>query len=116
MILKLTMTTTTTTMTTVTTTTTMTMPPPPPTTTTTIIQAERISAAVSQNILFSSLDDEQRQTVVDAMFEVTKTSGEYVINQGDAGDNFYIIDQGNCEAHFLSAAVPLLWRWLLLRR
>lgn len=31
------------------------------------------------------------QDVLDAMFEKTVNAGEYVIKQGDDGDNFYVI-------------------------
>lgn len=34
---------------------------------------------------------EQMQDVLDAMFEKTVKAGEYVIKQGDDGDNFYVI-------------------------
>uniref|UniRef100_A0A670YZ42 Protein kinase cAMP-dependent type II regulatory subunit beta n=1 Tax=Pseudonaja textilis TaxID=8673 RepID=A0A670YZ42_PSETE len=33
--------------------------------------------------------------VLDAMFEKLVEGGEHVIDQGDDGDNFYVIDQGN---------------------
>lgn len=33
------------------------------------------------------------QDVLDAMFEKTVDSGDYVIRQGDDGDNFYVIDR-----------------------
>ena len=36
---------------------------------------------------------EQMQEVLDAMFERTVDSGDYVIRQGDDGDNFYVIDR-----------------------
>ena len=34
------------------------------------------------------------QDVIDAMFEKSVKPGEYVIHQGDDGDNFYVIDHG----------------------
>ena len=36
---------------------------------------------------------EQMQDVLDAMFEKTVQTGEYVIKQGDDGDNFYVIER-----------------------
>lgn len=36
---------------------------------------------------------DQVQDVLDAMFEKTVDSGDYVIRQGDDGDNFYVIDR-----------------------
>lgn len=32
------------------------------------------------------------QEVIDAMFERKVTAGEYVIKQGEDGDNFYVIE------------------------
>ena len=39
------------------------------------------------------LPQDQVQDVLDAMFEKTVESGDYVIRQGDDGDNFYVIDR-----------------------
>jgi len=57
-------------------------------------QRHRLSEAVKNIFLFRSLDPEQMQEVLDAMFERTVDSGDYVIRQGDDGDNFYVIDSG----------------------
>lgn len=58
------------------------------------LQRHRLSEAVKNILLFRSLDPEQMQEVLDAMFERTVSSGDYVIRQGDDGDNFYVIDSG----------------------
>mmetsp|Transcript_41211 Transcript_41211/g.66831 ORF Transcript_41211/g.66831 Transcript_41211/m.66831 type:complete len:339 (+) Transcript_41211:63-1079(+) len=55
---------------------------------------DRIAEAIKSNILFQSLDDEQKKEIIDAIFEVPKKSGDVVIKQGDEGDNFYIIENG----------------------
>ncbi|KAL3865833.1 hypothetical protein ACJMK2_043183 [Sinanodonta woodiana] len=57
-------------------------------------QRERLTEAVSGILLFRSLEQEQMQDVLDAMFETSVSPGEYVIRQGDDGDNFYVIDHG----------------------
>ncbi|XP_064653243.1 cAMP-dependent protein kinase type II regulatory subunit-like [Lineus longissimus] len=57
-------------------------------------QRERLLEAVGGILLFRSLDPDQMQDVLDAMFEKRATPGEHVIEQGDDGDNFYVIDQG----------------------
>jgi cAMP-dependent protein kinase regulator len=57
-------------------------------------QRERLSEAVGGILLFKSLELEQMQEVIDAMFEKTVEPGEHVIEQGDDGDNFYVIDKG----------------------
>lgn len=55
-------------------------------------QRANLSAAVKNILLFRSLDNDQIQEVIDCMFEVHVQAGENVINQGDDGDNFYVIE------------------------
>ncbi|XP_035675649.1 cAMP-dependent protein kinase type II regulatory subunit-like isoform X1 [Branchiostoma floridae] len=57
-------------------------------------QRTRLAQAVGNILLFKSLDPEQMQEVLDAMFERKVTPDEHVIDQGDDGDNFYVIDSG----------------------
>ncbi|KAK0054041.1 cAMP-dependent protein kinase type II regulatory subunit [Biomphalaria pfeifferi] len=57
-------------------------------------QRERLTKTVSGILLFRSLEPEQTQQVIDAMFEKKVSPGETVIRQGDDGDNFYVIDNG----------------------
>ncbi|KAH3840449.1 cAMP-dependent protein kinase type II regulatory subunit-like [Dreissena polymorpha] len=57
-------------------------------------QRERLTEAVSGILLFRALEPEQMQDVLDAMFETVVHPGDYVIRQGDDGDNFYVIDSG----------------------
>ncbi|CEL97648.1 unnamed protein product [Vitrella brassicaformis CCMP3155] len=45
-------------------------------------------------VLFSELSDDKLEEIVDAMFRVDVKEGETIIKQGDAGDNFYVIDEG----------------------
>jgi cAMP-dependent protein kinase regulator len=54
-----------------------------------------LSKAISKNILFAHLDDNERSDIFDAMFPVIHCEGEVIIKQGDEGDNFYIIDSGD---------------------
>ncbi|KAK3866043.1 hypothetical protein Pcinc_028400 [Petrolisthes cinctipes] len=44
--------------------------------------------------LFRSLDHDQVNEVLDAMFERRVSEGENVIKQGNDGDNFYVIESG----------------------
>merc|ERR1739838_829991 len=37
--------------------------------------------------------------IFDAMFPVNSIAGEYIIKQGDDGDNFYIIDHGEVDIY-----------------
>lgn len=57
-------------------------------------QRQRLSEAVKNIFLFRSLDNDQMGEVLDAMFERKVTENEYVIKQGDDGDNFYVIESG----------------------
>lgn len=57
-------------------------------------QRARLSDAICGILLFRCLEPEQMQNVLDAMFEKEVHPGEYVIRQGDDGDNFYVIDSG----------------------
>lgn len=56
-----------------------------------------LSKAIGKNVLFSHLDENERSDIFDAMFPVNCLPGEAIIQQGDEGDNFYVIDQGEVE-------------------
>ncbi|XP_067643282.1 cAMP-dependent protein kinase type I regulatory subunit isoform X2 [Eurosta solidaginis] len=56
-----------------------------------------LSKAIAKNVLFSHLDENERSDIFDAMFPVTHLMGENIIQQGDEGDNFYVIDHGEVE-------------------
>lgn len=56
-----------------------------------------LSKAIAKNVLFSHLDENERSDIFDAMFPVTFLPGEVIIQQGDEGDNFYVIDSGEVE-------------------
>ncbi|BFZ03077.1 hypothetical protein BsWGS_06116 [Bradybaena similaris] len=58
-----------------------------------------LSKAISKNVLFSHLDDNERSDIFDAMFPVHRHAGEVIIQQGDEGDNFYVIDQGEVDVY-----------------
>ncbi|POI27653.1 hypothetical protein CIB84_008597, partial [Bambusicola thoracicus] len=56
-------------------------------------QRNRLQEACKDILLFKNLDPEQMSQVLDAMFEKLVEGGEHVIDQGDDGDNFYVIDR-----------------------
>lgn len=56
-----------------------------------------LSKAIARNVLFSHLDENERSDIFDAMFPVNCLQGEAIIQQGDEGDNFYVIDHGEVE-------------------
>lgn len=57
-------------------------------------QRTRLTDAVKNILLFRSLDKEQMNQVLDAMFEKSVQKDENIILQGDDGDNFYVIQSG----------------------
>lgn len=58
------------------------------------VQRKSLLDAVKEILLFRSLDTEQLSEVLDAMFERRVNAGDYIIRQGDDGDNFYVVDSG----------------------
>lgn len=56
-----------------------------------------LSKAIEKNVLFAHLDDTERADIFDAMFPVVNKAGEEIIVQGNEGDNFYVIDEGEVE-------------------
>lgn len=56
-------------------------------------QRRRLQEATGKIMLLNRLDQEQLQTILDAMEERNVTEGDVVIQQGDDGDNFYIIEK-----------------------
>ncbi|XP_043944474.1 cAMP-dependent protein kinase type II-beta regulatory subunit [Protopterus annectens] len=62
-------------------------------------QRSRLQEACRDILLFKSLDPEQMSQVLDAMFEKLVKAGEHVIDQGDDGDNFYVIERGTYDIY-----------------
>ncbi|TDH10814.1 hypothetical protein EPR50_G00078960 [Perca flavescens] len=54
----------------------------------------RLQESCRDILLFKTLDQEQFSEVLDAMFELLVQPLEHVIDQGDDGDNFYVIERG----------------------
>lgn len=57
-------------------------------------QRQRLNEAIKNILLFKNVAPEQLNEVLDAMFEKKVQPGDHVIDQGDDGDNFYVIDKG----------------------
>lgn len=56
-------------------------------------QRSRLADAVRSILLFRALDTQQMRDVLDAMFEKRVEPDDYIIKQGDDGDNFYVIER-----------------------
>ncbi|XP_046862803.1 cAMP-dependent protein kinase type I-beta regulatory subunit-like isoform X2 [Xenia sp. Carnegie-2017] len=67
-----------------------------------------LSNAIAKNILFSHLDETERSDIFDAMFLVKHNISEIVIQQGEEGDNFYIIDSGEVEVYVNEQLVSVI--------
>lgn len=67
-----------------------------------------LSKAIAKNVLFSHLDENERSDIFDAMFPVNFLPGETIIQQGDEGDNFYVIDLGEVEVYVNSELVTTI--------
>uniref|UniRef100_A0A3Q3XCK5 cAMP-dependent protein kinase type II-alpha regulatory subunit n=1 Tax=Mola mola TaxID=94237 RepID=A0A3Q3XCK5_MOLML len=57
-------------------------------------QRRRLQEACRHIVLFKTLEQEQFSEVLDAMFEVLVKPQHHIIDQGDDGDNFYVIEKG----------------------
>lgn len=54
-----------------------------------------LSKVVQDSLLFKKMNAEEKQDCIDAFFKVAVKSGDTVIKQGEAGDNFYVVQSGN---------------------
>ncbi len=62
-------------------------------------EREFLHNAVAQIFMFRSLEQNQLECVLDAMFSRDVIVGDVIIEQGDEGDNFYIIEYGIYDIH-----------------
>ena len=60
-------------------------------------EREEIDSAIRSNILFASLEEDQRDLIVGAMERKAFSAGDVIIRQGDMGDFYYIVTAGRCE-------------------
>ena len=57
-------------------------------------QVEQITERLSRSFMFSSLDDKERQIVINAFEERRVAVGDTVIQQGEDGAELFLVDQG----------------------
>ncbi len=60
-------------------------------------EIERIKTALKGNFLFQHLPETQTKQIYDCMRKTQFTAGEVIIQQGDKGESFYILDEGECK-------------------
>ncbi|OAF68471.1 cAMP-dependent protein kinase regulatory subunit [Intoshia linei] len=60
-------------------------------------QRQQILDTIRNILLFKCLNTDEKKTIVSAMFEKKVNAGDTVIEQGEAGDNFYVIYSGRYE-------------------
>jgi len=59
---------------------------------------QRYDAFLSKVPLLGSMDAYERSQLADALISETYESGKTIVNQGDSGDTFYIIEEGDAAA------------------
>ena len=64
---------------------------------------ERLSDSLQDVYLFSSLDDDERRLIAENLEEVHYAINEIVIREGDPGDSFFTISEGEVEVYITSA-------------
>ena len=63
-------------------------------------QIQRLKTAVSNNFLFSTLDDDSFQTILNALQEKPIPAPNIkIISQGDSGDFFYVVEKGDFDVY-----------------
>ncbi|KAI4827383.1 hypothetical protein KUCAC02_030780 [Chaenocephalus aceratus] len=72
-------------------------------------QRHRLQDACRDILLFKTLEQEQFSEVLDGMFEVLVKPQDHIIDQGDDGDNFYVIEKGVYDIFVQKAGEGALW-------
>lgn len=67
-----------------------------------------LTKAIEKNVLFAHLDESEKKDIFDAMFPTVHKAGEIIIRQGDDGDNFYVIDEGEVDVLVNNVCVTTL--------
>lgn len=65
---------------------------------------DALRLAVKSNVLFQHLETDELGDVLDAMFPVDPKKGDVIIQQGDEGDNFYVVFEGQTAVEIHDAA------------
>lgn len=69
--------------------------------------SERLSQVVSKSPLLRALDAKQKQTIVNAFHgPLKKEAGDDIIVQGEIGDVFYLLEEGNVDVYITKKDQP----------
>lgn len=66
---------------------------------------EALKKRLEQAFMFSALNPDELNIVLDAMQEVKKKAGEVIIHEGEDGDNLFVVESGtlDCTKVFVSS-------------
>jgi len=59
------------------------------------IAAQFIDSSLADNFIFASLSSQERRNLIDAMMLDTVHAGTIIIQQGEVGDFFYVVEEGH---------------------
>lgn len=60
-------------------------------------QLKRLEKSIGKNFLFNRLDSDSKKLVINCLEEKHVKANDVIIKQGDEGDYFYIVEEGNVE-------------------
>jgi|NorSeaMetagenome_1021524.scaffolds.fasta_scaffold324273_1 cAMP-dependent protein kinase regulator len=60
-------------------------------------ESEALINSIGKNILFSELESKEMNIIIAAMKKITFSKGDDIIKQGEEGDLFYVVEDGECE-------------------
>ena len=66
---------------------------------------ELILSSLSEHFMFTDLDPSEMLDIVNVMQPLSKGAGETIIHQGEAGNEFYVLEEGHCEVFVDDAMV-----------
>lgn len=55
---------------------------------------EKIHNRLKQSFMFSALDEQEMEVVIDAMDEKKAAIGDTIIVEGESGDQLYVVEEG----------------------
>ena len=73
---------------------------------------DALKKRLEQAFMFSCLNPQELEIVLNAMQYVKKQPGEIIIKEGDDGDNLYVVESGvlNCTKHFVIFLLLIMFR------